>query len=190
MWCHKHRPLNKWSRSHSSCKHSGWYRCGRNDNESVQVGPRTSDSILLQPKDVDQPTLITRKAAHSHQEYAIMLSRGVSLLRDNARPQVAIVVQEALAREKMSSSVTPSLQFQSIPIWLSIVWTLEENSKGEAILLRWKPTAVTKWFNKEPKSLSDRTRRLPKQWNACLNECQWRLLVASSAGSFPNNCFT
>ena len=100
-----------------------------------------------------------------------MLSRGVILLHDNARPHVAKIVQKALAHKRWEVLPHPSYSPDMSPCDFHLFGPLKKFLKGQRFDSDADVMAsVTKWFKEQPKSFfSDGIRRLPKCWDACLN---------------------
>lgn len=100
-----------------------------------------------------------------------MLSRGVILLHDNARPHVAKIVQEALAWKKWEILQHPAYSPDLSPCDFHLFGPLKKALKGQRFHTDADVmNAVNTWFSEQPQSFfADGIRRLPKQWDACLN---------------------
>lgn len=100
-----------------------------------------------------------------------MLSRGVILLHDNARPHVANIVQESLLKKKWEVLPHPAYSPDLSPCDFHLFGPLKKFLKGQRFESDEEVRAtVIEWFKKQPMSFfSDGIRRLPKQWDACVN---------------------
>lgn len=99
------------------------------------------------------------------------LSQGVILLHDNARPHVAKIVQETLAKKNWEVLHHPAYSPDLSPCDFHLFGPLKRALKGQRFNSDADvKTAVTTWFREQPRTFfSDGIRRLPKQWDACLN---------------------
>ena len=100
-----------------------------------------------------------------------MLSSGVIILHDNARPHVAKVCVEALARKKWEVLEHPAYSPDLSPCDYHIFGPLKKSLMGQRFHSDDDvKAAVLNWFHDQPTSFfADGIRNLPKQWDACLN---------------------
>ena len=100
-----------------------------------------------------------------------MLSRGVILLHDNARPHVANTVKDALAQKGWEVLPHPSYSPDLSPCDFHLFGPLKKALKGHRFNSDTEVvTAVTDWFSEQPNFFfADGILHLPKQWDACLN---------------------
>lgn len=98
-------------------------------------------------------------------------SQGVILLHNNARPHVAKIVQETLAKKNWEVLHHPAYSPDLSPCDFHLFGPLKKALKGQRFNSDADvKTAVTTWFSEQPRTFfSDGIRRLPKQWDACLN---------------------
>ena len=90
---------------------------------------------------------------------------------DNARPHVAKIVQETLAKKNWEVLHHPAYSPDLSPCDFHLFGPLKKALKGQRFNSDADvKTAVTTWFSEQPRTFfSDGIRRLPKQWDACLN---------------------
>ncbi|GFX10001.1 uncharacterized protein TNCV_4101401 [Trichonephila clavipes] len=104
--------------------------------------------------------------------YAVVILNGlgVIILNDSARPHVAIVCVEALARKKWEVLKHPAYSSDMSPCDYHIFEPLKKSPMVQRFLSDDENAAVLNWFHDQPTSFfAHGIRTLPKQWDACLN---------------------
>lgn len=98
-----------------------------------------------------------------------MLSSGVILLHDNARPHVSKATSDALTRKRWEVLEHPAYSPDLSPCDFHIFGPLKKFLKGQPFRSDEEvKTAVRDWFKGQPKSFfADGIQRLPKQWDKC-----------------------